>query len=165
MDRNGRMLTCQQAISNGIGDEVAGRIVGEGADAYFVLSKAKDGENIVITQGDVREVQLAKGAILAGIQTLMQELGMKVETIDSIMLAGAFGNYIDKLSALEIGLLPDVEPEKIIAIGNAAGIGACMSLLSCRERSHADVIAARTEHVELSMNPIFQDFYIDAMRF
>lgn len=119
----------------------------------------------ILTQGDIREIQLAKGAILAGIQTLMHELDMSVEMIDSIMLAGAFGNYIDKISALGIGLLPKIEPEKIVAIGNAAGAGCCMALLSEKERRHADLIAAQTEHIELSMNPIFQDYYIDAMSF
>lgn len=165
VDKSGRMLTREQALEKGVPDIVADSIVGEGVNAYFVLGKMSDGEDLILTQGDVREVQLAKGAILAGMQTLMQELKMDVADIDSIMLAGAFGNYIDKMSALGIGLLPKVDPEKIIPIGNAAGAGCCMALLSKNARRHADKIAVETEHIELSMNPIFQEYYIDAMSF
>lgn len=165
VDKSGRMMTREQALEKGVSTAVAERIVGKGVDAYFVLASTSEGENLILNQGDIREVQLAKGAILAGIQTLIKELDMSVDDIDSIMLAGAFGNYIDKISALGIGLLPKVDPEIIVAIGNAAGAGCCMALLSEKERRHADLIAAQTEHVELSMNPIFQDYYIDAMSF
>ncbi len=165
VDVSGRMLTKAQAQSAGVPERIADCIVGEGADAYFLLSEAEDRESIILTQSDIREVQLAKGAILAGIQTLMAELQMSVDEIESIMLAGAFGNYINKRSALGIGLLPQVKEEKILAIGNAAGVGACMALLSDAERGRADLLALSTEHIELSMNPTFQDYYIDAMTF
>lgn len=165
VDVSGRMLTKAQAQSAGVPSTIADCIVGEGADAYFLLSEAEDREPIILTQSDIREVQLAKGAILAGIQTLMAELQMSVDEIESIMLAGAFGNYINKRSALGIGLLPQVKEEKILAIGNAAGVGACMALLSDAERGRADLLALSTEHIELSMNPTFQDYYIDAMTF
>lgn len=165
VDVSGRMLTKAQAQSAGVPERIADCIVGEGVDAYFLLSEAEDREPIILTQSDIREVQLAKGAILAGIQTLMAELQMSVDEIESIMLAGAFGNYINKRSALGIGLLPQVKEEKILAIGNAAGVGACMALLSDAERGRADLLALSTEHIELSMNPTFQDYYIDAMTF
>ena len=165
VDRSGRMLSREQAVDAGVPINIANLITGEGVDAYFTLAEINDGDDIVLTQADVREVQLAKGAILAGMQTLMKELDMPLDSIYSIMLAGAFGNYIDKASALEIGLLPRVDEDIIKAIGNAAGIGCCMAMLSDEERKHADAIARETEHVELSMNPVFQDLYIDAMAF
>ena len=165
VEPSGRMLTREEAREKDLPEAIAKLITGEGVNAYFTLAELDEGDNIILTQSDVREVQLAKGAILAGIQTLMKELDMSAAEIDSIMLAGAFGNYIDKRSALRIGLLPQVDEAIIKAVGNAAGVGCSMALLSESERRHADVIAVETEHIELSMNPVFQDLYIDAMRF
>ena len=82
-----------------------------------------------------------------------------------IILAGAFGSYIDKHSALEIGLLPDLSADKISSVGNAAGAGASMALLSKDCRKKAEVLAAEVEHIELSANPEFQEAYIRAMGF
>ncbi len=121
--------------------------------------------DIILTQNDIREVQLAKGAILAGMQTLMKTLDMKEDEIDSILLAGAFGNYIDKKSALTIGLFPRIPEEKIRSVGNAAGAGACMALLSKAEREMAVELSLNTEHIELSKYMDFQEFYIYAMSF
>ncbi len=120
---------------------------------------------ILLTQQDIREVQLAKAAILAGIRTLLQELGISEDVLDSVLLAGAFGNYIRRENALAIGLLPAVSAEKIIPIGNAAGAGASMALLSLDERKRAAELAAAARHIELSMNEVFQEFYISAMQF
>lgn len=149
-----------QLLDAGIVDE-SGKMLTE--DGNFVL--AQGDEPVMLTQNDIREVQLAKGAILAGIQTLMKSLDMKLEDIDSVMLAGAFGNYIDIRSALRIGLLPQVCEDKVKAIGNAAGNGSSMALLSSRERANADEIARQVEHIELSCNEDFQDYYITAMTF
>ena len=104
-------------------------------------------------------------AILAGIQTLMKTLDIQKEQIDSIMIAGAFGNYIRIENALEIGLFPNIPLEKIVSIGNAAGAGSSMALLSDEARTLATSIALNTQHIELSMNMDFQEFYIYAMNF
>ena len=165
VDAKGRLLTIQEALDKGLSPAIADRIKGEGKDAYFVLASLEDADDMVLTQQDVREVQLAKGAILAGILTLMKELDIEPADLDSIKLAGAFGNYIDKKSALRIGLFPSVPLEKIISVGNAAGSGASMALLSSTERSHADAIARETIHVELSMNMTFQTYYMTSMNF
>lgn len=134
----------------------------------FVLAWAKDagiGEDIVLTQKDIREMQLAKGAIRAGVQILMNEMGIGLEQLDRVLLAGAFGNYISKGSALGIGLLPDLPEEKIQAIGNAAGDGAKMVLLSKAERRKATQLAKLSEHLELSTRMDFQEEFINALSF
>lgn len=88
-----------------------------------------------------------------------------MDDVDRILIAGAFGNYIDKQSALRIGLLPDIGIDKIYSVGNAAGSGASMALLSMQCRKEAELLASSATHIELSMNPDFQDEYLMAMRF
>ncbi|MEA4901958.1 ASKHA domain-containing protein [Desulfitobacterium sp.] len=134
----------------------------------FVIAWAQEtetGEDIVLTQKDIRELQLAKGAISAGVEILMTEMGIQKEQLDRVLLAGAFGNYIKKESALRIGLLPPLPIEKISAIGNAAGDGAKMALLSTEERERASVLADRAEHLELSARMDFQEQFIKALSF
>ena len=160
---SGRLLTKEEAAD--LPPAIAARIVEEGGAPAFLLTESAAGTPILLTQQDIREVQLAKGAILAGIQTLLQELGISEDELDSVLLAGAFGNYIRRESALAIGLLPAVCVEKIIPIGNAAGAGASMALLSLDERKRAAALAASARHVELSMNEVCQEFYISAMHF
>lgn len=132
----------------------------------FVLVWGKDsatGEDLVITQKDIRELQLAKGALLAGIRILLKELSVEPEELDQILLAGAFGNYIQKKSALNIGLLPTVPPERITSIGNAAGEGAKLALLSAAEKRRANKLAQRAEHIELSTHQDFQEEFVNAL--
>ncbi|MDR3601954.1 MAG: ASKHA domain-containing protein [Desulfosporosinus sp.] len=134
----------------------------------FVLVWGKDsasGEDIVLTQKDIREMQLAKGAIMAGIMILVREMGITLQEIDRILLAGAFGNYIRKESAIGIGLLPSLPLEKVKTIGNAAGDGAKMALLSTEERARADSLVKRTEHMELSTKKEFQAEFIKGLDF
>jgi len=134
----------------------------------FVLAQdgsVATGEDIVITQKDIRELQLAKAAIYAGIQVLLKELEVTPEEIDEILLAGAFGNYIKIDSALALGLLPAVAPGRIKAVGNAAGDGARMALISGTARAEASDLARRAGHVELSTWPDFQDEFVNAMYF
>ncbi len=141
----------------------------KGTNGYeFVLVAAEDsdtGEDIVLSQGDVRELQLAKGAIYAGLMILLKEAGISKDDLDQILLAGAFGNYVRKESALTIGLLPQLPPEKIIAVGNAAGDGARMALASKSVRDRAKALPEKVEHLELSTRMDFQDIFVDAMSF
>ncbi|KLU60731.1 phenol hydroxylase P5 protein [Peptococcaceae bacterium CEB3] len=123
------------------------------------------GEDIVLTQKDVRELQLAKGAIRAGIHVLMGEMGITPEDIDRILLAGAFGNYIKKESALQIGLLPPVPAERVRSVGNAAGDGAKLALLSTHERMRSSALADQAEHVELSTRSDFQEQFVKALSY
>lgn len=160
---SGRLLTRDEAAE--LPPAIRARLVEENGAPAFLLAESADGAPILLIQQDIREVQLAKGAILAGIQTLLQELGITEDDLDSVLLAGAFGNYIRRESALAIGLLPAVAVEQIIPIGNAAGAGASMALLSVEQRRHAASLATMARHVELSMNETFQECYISAMQF
>jgi uncharacterized 2Fe-2S/4Fe-4S cluster protein (DUF4445 family) len=131
----------------------------------FILYTDDEGHEIHITQKDIREVQLAKGAIRAGVQIMMQELGLEDSRLNNVFLAGAFGNYIKKESALTIGLLPAVSRDKVISIGNAAGAGACMALLSKSSLEEANRLAEEVNHIELAEHPDFQKVYLQAMYF
>lgn len=122
-------------------------------------------DDICITQKDVREIQNAKAAIAAGISTLIKKYHIKNEDVKKIHLAGGFGNYINIESAMAIGLLPRLNPENVIASGNTAGAGACMSLLSHKYIELADEIKNRIEYIELTTDPGFTNEYIDNMIF
>jgi uncharacterized 2Fe-2S/4Fe-4S cluster protein (DUF4445 family) len=119
------------------------------------------GKDIVITQRDVRNVQLAKGAIYAGAKLLMKRLGIK--TLDKIILAGAFGSYIDPEKAMILGMFPDCDLKNITAVGNAAGEGARIALLNRDKRLEADKVARRVEYVELTTEKDFQKEFIEAL--
>lgn len=161
----GNILSSEDAAARGISPGLTERLRrGQGGNE-FVLVWKDQGEDIVITQKDIREVQLAKGAVYGGIVVLMQCLGVEISQIDEIMLAGAFGSYINKRSILRIGMLPNVSEDKITHIGNAAGVGACMALLSEEERVRADVQAKEVEHIELALHPDFENEYVKAMYF
>ena len=130
----------------------------------FVIAWAKEtsiGQDIVICQNDVRAIQLAKGAMYAGTKILMKTLG--VEKLDKVILAGAFGSYIDKQSAALLGLFPDVPPDKVYSVGNAAGDGARMALLDVDKRKEADIYARRVDYIELTLVPEFEKTFVQAM--
>jgi uncharacterized 2Fe-2S/4Fe-4S cluster protein (DUF4445 family) len=120
---------------------------------------------ILLTQMDVRELQLAKAAVAAGVQVLMKRMGIGVEDIHTIYLAGALGNYVNPYSAMRIGLIPTTAPEKIVSLGNAASAGARLTLLSKSHWRESADIARRIEHIELSVQPDFEAYFIDAMDF
>ena len=122
----------------------------------FVLAWGNGDADVVLTQGDLRKLQLAKGAISAGIKILLKDTGLALDDLDAVLLAGAFGNYIRKESALAIGLLPAVPPERITAIGNAAGDGSRMALVSKSFRERAAALPDLVEHVELSTRADFE---------
>ena len=131
---------------------------------HLVLSRS-NGRDVVITQKDVRQVQLAKGAIMAGVKILMSTLGVQMEDISEVLMAGAFGNYIKKESAIRMGLLLDFPLEKVKFIGNAAASGAKMALMSREARKTAEQISKNTEYTELAVDMNFQNEFIDAMMF
>lgn len=122
-------------------------------------------DDIVLTQKDVREVQLAKSAIRAGIELMARHLGFTPDDIQAVYLAGAFGNYLDPASACRIGLIPPYLLSKIIPVGNAAGSGVKMAAVSKAAMARAEQLAATTEFLELASLPEFQDEYVDRMAF
>ena len=122
-------------------------------------------DNVILTQKDVREVQLAKAAIRAGIELLSQKMGSQIEDIQQVYLAGAFGNYLTPASACRIGMIPPVLLDRIVPIGNAAGEGARLCALSAAEFAYSKKLAKETEFLELASLPQFQDCYVDALEF
>ncbi len=161
----GNLISREDAVSNGLHPELAERLRKGDNGNEFVLAWREKDEDIVISQKDIREVQLAKGAIFGGIQVLLQCLGISAGDLDEIMLAGAFGSYIDKQSALRIGLLPEIDLQRVKHIGNAAGVGACMALLSAGAQEQAELLSRETEHVELALHPAFEREYLQGMYF
>jgi len=134
----------------------------------FVLAFAEEsanGSDIVITQGDIREIQLVKSSIYTGSQILMEALGVGPEAIEQVFLAGAFGSYVDLDSALAIGLIPVQERQKIRSVGNAAGEGAAKALLSSYNLQRCHKIASKAEFLELANNPLFQKRFIKNLAF
>jgi len=117
---------------------------------------------ITITQKDVREIQLAKGAIRSGIKVLLQERGYSEKEIKKVIIAGAFGSYVNMRSAVDIGMLPSLPLDHFQQVGNAAGIGAKLALLSISRRAEAQAIAHRASYVELAAAPHFQEIFLQA---
>jgi uncharacterized 2Fe-2S/4Fe-4S cluster protein (DUF4445 family) len=131
----------------------------------FVLAYNGHTPAVYLTQRDIREVQLAKSAIRAGIHLLQHRLKVADADIKQIYLAGAFGNYIRRQSALRIGLLPNVPVERIHSVGNAASSGAQLILVSSRCRTLAADLARQIEYVEIANDPLFQSTFADSMLF
>ena len=167
VNENGRIRTAGELKECGMSDRIADRVrQDESGKKYFVLYFDEDGkEDVSITQKDIREVQLAKGAIYAGITIMMNEIGISADELERISIAGAFGSYIRKQSAIHVGLLPEIDESRIISLGNSAGIGAAMLLLSTDYRAEADRAAEMIEHIELANRPEFQKQYMASMKF
>jgi uncharacterized 2Fe-2S/4Fe-4S cluster protein (DUF4445 family) len=139
--------------------EVAGVQAAEDGDHCYVLAREKDtalGQDLTISQMEIRALQLAKGAIRAGIDTLLSVHGLDAESLDEILIAGTFGNHLNVRSMVDIGLLPRLPIERISQIGNAAGTGASLMLLSMDERRSAAELARKITHVELSQQDGFR---------
>jgi uncharacterized 2Fe-2S/4Fe-4S cluster protein (DUF4445 family) len=138
----------------------------EGGMAEFVIAWAKEtaiDHDIVICQKDIRAIQLAKGAMYSGAKIMMNRMG--VSKIDRVILAGAFGSYIDKASAAAIGLFPDCGQNCVQAVGNAAGDGARIALLNKDKRDEADYWARRVEYIELTLEPEFNKIFTKSLNF
>jgi uncharacterized 2Fe-2S/4Fe-4S cluster protein (DUF4445 family) len=122
-----------------------------------------DGQEVVITRADVGEIQLAKGAMRAGINVLLDEAGLSVEDVDKIVIAGAFGTYVDVGSAVTVGMVPPLPLSRFVQVGNAAAIGAKLALISREQRALADEIARQVEYIELTNDPRFVGQFTQAM--
>ena len=120
-------------------------------------------DDIVITQADVRAIQLAKAALYAGFRLLMDKMG--VEKIDRVLLAGAFGTHIEPKYAMILGMVPDCELANVIAVGNSAGAGARAALLSLTARTEIEETVRQVEKIETAIEPSFQDHFVRAMAF
>jgi len=165
VDAKGHMVDGQSG--GALSDIVARRVEGEANERHVVLADAEQSANgpIVLTQRDVREIQLANSAIRASTEMLLEMVGLEPDGLDEVLIAGAFGNFINPASALRIGLLPEVPEGKIAGIGNAAGAGAILTLVSQRERDYARQVTERAEHIELFRSSDFQDRFAEYMIF
>jgi uncharacterized 2Fe-2S/4Fe-4S cluster protein (DUF4445 family) len=135
------------------------RIVTQGRTFSYVLHEGA--QSLSITQNDVRAIQLAKSALLAGIRLLMERLG--VESVDRIRLAGAFGAHIDVMYATVLGMIPDCDLAQVTSAGNAAGTGARIALLDSRSRATIEALVSRVEKIETAIEPRFQEHFVEAM--
>lgn len=164
IDNEGLIRPPKKGLAYGLRSRVIER-----GDVYdFLVASEEESYNkkpIYLTQKDVRELQLAKSAIAAGIQTLMAEMGIELKDVNRICLAGALGNYINPYSAMRIGLLPMVEPAIIKSLGNAASTGASMVLLSKAYWPWANELVRFIEHIELSCRKDFTEHFILNMDF
>src|SRR6058998_1344519 len=149
---------------SGLIDLLAG-LLDTGVIDWTGLIRVEARQAVVLTQDDVRQVQLAKGAIASGVAMLQHVASVSDETVAELMLAGGFGNYVSISSALRIGLIPPLPKEKIRYVGNAASLGAQLCLVSETERQRAESVAARIEHVSLAAHPDFERIFVDAMNF
>jgi uncharacterized 2Fe-2S/4Fe-4S cluster protein (DUF4445 family) len=132
----------------------------------FVVAWAREtaiGQDITISTADVRAVQLAKGALYSGAKVMMKVLG--VDRLDTVILAGGFGSYIDPERAMILGMFPDCDLKRVISVGNAAGDGARIALLNREKRKEADRIAREVEYIELTVYPEFTMEFAEAMFF
>ncbi|MFU8826446.1 MAG: ASKHA domain-containing protein [Brevefilum sp.] len=127
--------------------------------------KSGTGKDILVTRGDIREIQLAKAAIRAGVEALLNATATSADDIEQFLVAGAFGTYLNLDSALRIGMLPRLPLERFGQIGNAAGAGALEMLLSTASRAEAERIIEKMDYVELTTDPNFMASYVDAMGF
>ena len=167
ISKSGKLIDREECNPK-LSEEIGERIIKGQKGNKFLLVKGKETENgkpIYITQRDIREVQLAKAAIYAGIKILLKEVNISPEDIQKILLAGAFGNFINKESAIRIGLIPNLPLKKIESVGNAAGTGAEIALLSERMREKCQKIAKKVKYIELSSQSDFQEEFIKAMSF
>lgn len=146
----------------GANAERSPRVVADGRTFRYVLYAAGDVE-LAITQNDVRAIQLAKAALRAGIDLLVERAGSPA--VDDIRLAGAFGAHIDPLHALVLGLVPDCALAGVRAVGNAAGAGAVQALLSREKRSEMEAAVREVTKVETATEPRFQELFVNAMAF
>jgi uncharacterized 2Fe-2S/4Fe-4S cluster protein (DUF4445 family) len=155
IDKGGKMLDKHPLVRN-----VKGR-------NEFVLVKEGEregGRAVTITQQDVREIQLAKGAIYTGIKLLLEARNRSEAEIEQVIIAGAFGTYIDVASAITIGMLPRLPLSRFRQVGNAAGTGARLALISRQKRAEAQAIARKIKYIELAADPRFMTIFVDAIK-
>ncbi|MFC1942551.1 ASKHA domain-containing protein [Chloroflexota bacterium] len=153
IDEGGRITDNHPRVHTGKGQREFVLVAGEGKSRRPVVT---------ITQQDVRELQLAKAAIRTGIQALLEANSCSEAEIRQVIIAGAFGTYIDVAGAVEIGMLPSLPLDRFRQVGNAAGMGARLALISLSQRAEARAIASRVNYIELAGAPNFNQTFIQA---
>jgi uncharacterized 2Fe-2S/4Fe-4S cluster protein (DUF4445 family) len=168
IDETGRFLESSE-LNPFLPDTIRRRLISHMNEPAFVIAgnytNRQWNDVVVLTQRDIRQFQLAKAAIRAGIELLLKKADVDAGSIQQILLAGAFGNYIQKENAVRIGLLPPVPLEKIHFVGNAAGTGAHMALISQDARISAKHLAKKIDYVEIAHEAEFQTFFSEYLMF
>jgi uncharacterized 2Fe-2S/4Fe-4S cluster protein (DUF4445 family) len=168
VDATGKLME-HDVASHDYPEHLVRRLISDerGERAFVLVWHEASGSDhpITLTQRDIRQLQFAKGAIASGVAVLMDELGVAANDLVEVFLAGSFGTYINPVSARVTGLVPPIPVERIRAIGNAAGEGAKMALLSFRERQVAHALPHIVEYHELSGRAGFNDAFIDVLQF
>ena len=152
-------ILSQDGVIDGAMAASSPRIIAEGRTFSYVLHEGAVA--LRITQNDVRAIQLAKAALYAGVRLLMDR--MRIETVDRIRLAGAFGSHIDVKYAMVLGMIPDCDLRHVDAAGNAAGTGARITLLDRKARPELEDVVRRVEKIETAVEPSFQTHFVEAM--
>ncbi|MDI6782517.1 MAG: ASKHA domain-containing protein [bacterium] len=169
VDSGGRIVNRAELVQK-LSSRIKDRIIENSTGNKFILCHLKnevasDREAIYLTQRDIREVQLAKGAIATGIKILQEKLNIADDRIEEVLLAGAFGHYILPESVITLGLISRSLAQKIIPVGNAASTGAKLALCSLAKREEAMNIAKNTDHLELALQPEFESRFAEALSF
>jgi uncharacterized 2Fe-2S/4Fe-4S cluster protein (DUF4445 family) len=166
LDHSGRFVPDEDAAER-FAPDLAKRLTKIGEERVFVLHwRGEDpADAVFLSQRDIRELQFAKASIATGWEILLRELGVGAGDISQVLLAGSFGAYLTPLSAVRIGLVPDLALPRIVSAGNVAGEGAKIAALSLRERAEAASILREVEYVELSGRADFNDLFIDQLAF
>lgn len=164
LDETGRILSTDE-VDSSMSSLLKDRLIERDGNVDFLLAGTVEKNPIYIYQKDVRELQLANGAIRAAVNILLRRAGVDPADLGYVLLAGAFGNFIRRSNARRIGLLPQVACGAIRFIGNAASLGAKLVLMSSNERQYADELCKRTEHIDLSLDSEFQMEFGMAMIF
>jgi uncharacterized 2Fe-2S/4Fe-4S cluster protein (DUF4445 family) len=167
IDKKGKMLSREEFLASG-DERLADRLREIDGRRVFIIAEGEEtagGEVIYLSQQDVRSLQLAKGAIYTGCLILLEEYGVTGEELEEIMLAGAFGNYIDVKKAQLIGLIPDFAGVTVRPIGNGAGAGAQLALLSTELKDTASKMMEKICHIELATHMEFQERFIMSLNF
>ena len=161
------VITADGVIDGSMADRTP-RVIADGRTFSYVLHEPAAGDDggaagprILVTQNDVRAIQLAKAALYAGARLLMDQL--EIDAVDEVRLAGAFGSQIDPLHAMILGLIPDCDLSRVRAAGNAAGTGALIALLSGAARTEIETVVRRVEKIETAVEPRFQEHFVEAM--
>ena len=148
-------------------EKLANQVKKDRGGAFVLVpgEKSGTGEDILVERGDIREIQLAKAAIRAGVEALLRATSTDVKEIEHFIVAGAFGTYLHIDSAIRIGMFPALPHQRYKQIGNAAGAGAQQMLVSQPSRLEAEALIKRMSYLELTTDPRFNESYVDAMLF
>lgn len=171
VDSTGRMLLRSELPDN-LPTGLRERVIDHNGEIEYCIAEkpqvdtvSSEAQPIVFTQRDMRELQLAKAAIRSGIDVLVKEVGLSIQDLDQLLIAGGFGSYLNKANAIRLGLIPDLPHDRIKIIGNAAIAGAKLALISQEQRRGGQAIASETQHLQIAETPDFQVYFMEAMIF